>query len=406
MRFTLIILLGILLFGCLDQSNSSNIGTGSNVSRFDGIITQPRAPPISCDTDGGINIYESGTVTTVKQGQTTSLTDSCIDEKNLYEQYCFSAAQGGGTTAIACLGACESGSCTRVFDSTKCKQFGPISPRAEEDTINLVIVGAGYPDVEEFMPWVKAEFAANFFSVEPWKSNQDAFNFYYVNEVAAFDEQGNYVPTSTVSLAEHCQKPNKAVVAFINGNFDSEASYPPTERALSGDMGTALVAARKVYEYTDGKGNFHPTQFQVGSRIIIHELGHSIGGLRDEYYTEAGRYSEVTIPDQTQLSPNCFSKGVPTTAEQCLAEAPWKDLIPIFPDSVGCFEGCYYKNENVYRPTEEGIMRNHDNEKFGLAEERNICCQMLERTRSVSGYCNLFNQDPLDLAAYCSQQNN
>lgn len=354
-----------------------------------------------CDTDGGVNIYKPGTVVTAKKGITTTLTDTCLDEKNLYEQYCTSADKGGGTVTINCLGSCESGACTHTFDSTKCKPFGPLSPRVEEDTINIVVVGAGYSTLEEILPFVKDKFASVFFSVEPWSSNHDAFNFYYVDEVAQFNQE-TFSWTEALPTAEHCQKPNKVIVLMLNSSFRESGSIPSADQTLANIVGSSLISAQYFPAHTDSKGSFQPARLAISPEILIHELGHSIGGLRDEY-TEEARGSGAALAGHETLKPNCFSLGVPTTVEQCLAEAPWKDLISVFPESVGCFEGCFYQDKNIYRPTEFGIMLNQGLYAygFGLAQERSICCEMLQRTGSVGGYCNLFDQEPLDLVGHC-----
>lgn len=369
-----------------DQETTDNIITASRV------VTGS-----SCDTDGGVNIYEAGIVTTTKQGQTTMLTDTCIDEKLLYEQYCISSEIGGGTVSINCLGSCASGACARTFDAAKCKSFGPRGTRAAEDTINLVIVGAGYSSVEEFIPWVQDNFASTFFSVEPWQSNQDAFNFYYVDEVAPFEQEAFSI-SNTWPLAEHCQKPNKVITFLVNSSFRETGSMPSAEQTLARRVGSAMLSAPYTPAYTDSKGNFYSAHLTLSPAVLNHELGHSIGALQDEYFREGIVVGETPA---SSLAPNCFSSGIPTTTEQCLAEAPWKDLISIFPESVGCFEGCYRTDKNIYRPTAAGLMRALDNPTFGLAEERSICCQILGKTGSVGGYCNLFNQEPLNLVEHC-----
>ncbi len=406
-KIFLILGIALLLFivGCKQDLavDSAEEPASNTLTPFSNeIITAPKmVSSSSCDTDGGVNIYEPGTVTTTKKGITTILTDACVDEKQLYEQYCTSADIGGGTATINCLGLCESGACTRTFDSTKCKPFASKSPRTEEDTINIIVVGAGYSNLEEYIPWIKAEFTASFFSVEPWKSNQDAFNFYYIDEVAPFDQK-TFSWTEALPFAEHCQKPNKVIVWMLNSQFRESGSLPSVDQTLANLVGSTLMSAQYIPAHTDSKGNFQPTRLAVNPYVLIHELGHSIGGLRDEY-TEEGRANGAALAYPEILKPNCFSRGIPTTAEQCFTEAPWKDLISLFPESVGCFEGCYYQDKNVYRPTQQGIMKDHGpDQTFGLAEERSICCEILQRTGSVSGYCNLFNQEPLNLVEYCA----
>ncbi|OGL41154.1 MAG: hypothetical protein A2161_07535 [Candidatus Schekmanbacteria bacterium RBG_13_48_7] len=72
---------------------------------------------------------------------------------------------------------------------------------------------------------------------------------------------------------------------------------------------------------------------EYGREVMIHEFGHSFGGLMDEY--------EYGYPTGTIMGPNCDFSG-------CSA---WSTV-----PGMGCFPGCSY--DNLYRPTDSGcIMR-------------------------------------------------
>ena len=70
--------------------------------------------------------------------------------------------------------------------------------------------------------------------------------------------------------------------------------------------------------------------------VLLHEFGHSFGGLADEY-VEAGKGS---FP----RPPNC-------AADQKTAEGWWGAI-----SGAGYFQGCSYADGNI-RPTEHSLMR-------------------------------------------------
>lgn len=123
--------------------------------------------------------------------------------------------------------------------------------------------------------------------------------------------------------------------------------------------------------------------------VLVHEFGHSFGGLEDEYVDhELGGFGRRNI--------NCFTAE---SEKECLENAPWKDLVGMcFADScdsltVGCFEGCAGSATGVYRPTLASIMLDGGTQvySFGLVNERELCKKIKERTGLVEGYCSNFN---------------
>lgn len=87
--------------------------------------------------------------------------------------------------------------------------------------------------------------------------------------------------------------------------------------------------------------------------VIVHEMGHMIGGLADEYYE-----SEVSTRD---FYPEGVEPVEPNVTTLVNFEAKWKDMItegtpiptpvaPEYEETVGVFEGGGYVAEGVYRP--------------------------------------------------------
>lgn len=117
--------------------------------------------------------------------------------------------------------------------------------------------------------------------------------------------------------------------------------------------------------------NFYCTVYNHGQHpdyVIVHEMGHLIGGLADEYYT-----SEVSVQDFYPAGVEPVEPNVTTLVD---FKSKWKDMlergveIPTPPavkgtpeyDKVGVYEGGGYVAKGVYRPmmycTMNGILYN------------------------------------------------
>ncbi len=105
--------------------------------------------------------------------------------------------------------------------------------------------------------------------------------------------------------------------------------------------------------------NFYCTVYNHGEHpdyVIVHEMGHLIGGLADEYYT-----SEVSVRD---FYPAGVEPAEPNVTTLVDFDSKWKDLlapgtpVPTPPaqegtpeyDNVGVYEGGGYVAKGVYRP--------------------------------------------------------
>ena len=105
--------------------------------------------------------------------------------------------------------------------------------------------------------------------------------------------------------------------------------------------------------------NFYCTVYNHGDYpdyVIVHEMGHLIGGLADEYYT-----SEVSVQDFYPAGIEPVEPNVTTLVD---FDSKWKDMLPAgttIPtppakegtpayDQLGVYEGGGYVSKGVYRP--------------------------------------------------------
>ena len=106
--------------------------------------------------------------------------------------------------------------------------------------------------------------------------------------------------------------------------------------------------------------------------IFLHELGHGIAGLADEYgYDDT--YNDFYPKD---VEP--WEKNITTLVD---FDKKWKSLVdkdtPIptpndsnYCNKIGAFEGAGYVNKGVYRPTYNSIMRSLNSDGFNIVSQK------------------------------------
>ncbi len=181
-----------------------------------------------------------------------------------------------------------------------------------------------------------------FFSVSPFKEYKSAINIYTV--FIASDESGADHPSSGIY-----------VDTPLDATFDSYG----TARLLTVNAEKAFKAASQIPQYDVVFALVNDDQYggsggsviavstnQASIETALHEAGHVIGRLADEYETEyqypegdyepnvTYQYKRGLIPWKTWISPDV---PVPTPDD-------------FSPDSVGLFEGARYLSEDIYRP--------------------------------------------------------
>jgi hypothetical protein len=180
------------------------------------------------------------------------------------------------------------------------------------------------------------------FAATPWKEYKSVINVYTI--FSASDESG----------ADHPSEGRYADTAF-DATFDTYGMA----RLLTVNEAKALTAAARVPEFDtvfvlvndkqyggSGGSVIVASLHEASNEIVLHEAGHSIGRLADEYTTPYPGYpagdSEPNVTTKTQRD-----------------RIKWRNWIePDTPlpthdagiDSIGLFEGARYMTEGIYRP--------------------------------------------------------
>ncbi|UKY47666.1 M64 family metallopeptidase [Streptomyces inhibens] len=242
-------------------------------------------------------------------------------------------------------------------DVTSIVQNGPVGSK-----LDVVFVGDGYTAAqqEDFHADVRAKWA-KISAVEPYASYSGLFNVWAVDAVSnesgvSGDPTQDVVRDTALDSAFFCEGTER-LLCVDTGKVESYASKAP-----AADLVVMLSNSTKY-----GGAGYNDISSQVGydgiatassdndqsDQIAVHETGHSLGKLADEYdYGQSGTYSG---PEPTQSNITTLSADQMTAQQQ-----KWYRWIgQQSPDggTVGAFEGGGYYQYGLNRPTENSIMR-------------------------------------------------
>lgn len=225
-----------------------------------------------------------------------------------------------------------------------------------EDHYDIVFVGDGYTeaDLPAYSEHVRARYD-ELMSIEPFASHRERFNAWQVNVVS---------PETGVD-----NDPDQGIER--NTPLDMEFWCGGTERLLCVDTTAAREYAAQARDVDQIMAVGNSTKYggagytqndiatvsggndQAG-QIAIHEFGHSIAGLGDEYDYSGG--ATYTGPERAE--PNL---SVLTADEMRQQQTKWFDYLDHpTPDggNIGTFEGGGGEfSYGIYRPSEDSMMR-------------------------------------------------
>ncbi len=210
--------------------------------------------------------------------------------------------------------------------------------------INLVFLGDGFqtPELNSFVD--NAEKLSDYlFSISPFTEYRKFFNVFAIS-VPSPESGANHPGTATDESSS-----NNQPVATVNNAFNSTFDYAAIHRLLVpqnySEIFNVLANNAPFYNeifmlvnspYYGGSGSptLATSSLNTSSyEILVHEIGHSFGGLADEYY--AGDVYANEAPNMTQESNPSLVK--------------WKDWIGV--NGVGVYQHCCGDNSGMwYKP--------------------------------------------------------
>lgn len=233
---------------------------------------------------------------------------------------------------------------------------------ALDQCIDVAILAEGYTASESDLFYRDAAIACEaLFEHEPFRSMKNRFNIVAV--AAPSMESGVSIPLrnewKNTAMGSHFS-------TFYSDRYLTTPHVKKIHDIMAGIPYEHLIILANTNTYGGGGiynsytlTTAHHRQFRP---VVVHEFGHSFGGLADEYFYD-DQYTEMYPSDTEPWEPN-----ITTLVD---FNSKWKDMLP--PDTkiptppvtdsqkiyteVGVYEGGGYSSKGVYRPTMECRMK-------------------------------------------------
>jgi hypothetical protein len=245
------------------------------------------------------------------------------------------------------------GSVAGVLDATVIPivENGPPSNR-----IDLVFVGDGYleSELDAYAIHVAGGFSA-LFTEEPFSTYQTLFNAYRV-EVISNESGVDNDPTpgierdTALNMGFWCNDIERLLCVSVTLAYQYANNAPDVDQVLavanSTKYGGAGYPTADLATYSGGNGS--------ATEVAVHEIGHSLGDLADEYdYHDGATYTGPEVPER--------NVSILDAAAMAASGTKWTSWLGDpgvgFGGLVSTYEGARYYEFGLYRPTASSKMR-------------------------------------------------
>ena len=246
--------------------------------------------------------------------------------------------------------------------------------------VDVVFVGDGFTvdELDDYAIEVDG-LAAAFLNEEPFTRYADYFNIHRVDVVS--NESGvdnDPVPgidrDTAMNMKFWCNDIERLLC------IDVAKAYQYAANAPDWDLIAAIANSQKYGGGGYIENNLGTASLHVqGPEVLLHEFGHALGNLADEYNYGGGQvYNGPEVPE-----PNA---SILTESEMLAQQRKWWRWIgtndPAFDGLVSTFEGCRYYVEGIYRPTNNSLM-NSLYRPFNLPSVENTIFEIYKIVRPI-----------------------
>lgn len=236
-----------------------------------------------------------------------------------------------------------------------------------EQCIDVAILAEGYTEAEMEIFYQDAETVCrSLFSHEPFASMKERFNIVAVASPSR--ESGVSIPRlgdwKKTAFSSHFS-------TFYSDRYLTTSRVRAIHDALAGIPYEHIIILANTDEYGGG-GIYNSYTLTTAHHpqmppVVVHEFGHSFGGLADEYF-----YDNDVMTDSYPLNIEPWEQNITTQVDFA---AKWKDMLrPGTPNptpvaeskkyEVGVYEGGGYSSKGIFRPADQCRMRTNDHPCF------------------------------------------
>lgn len=247
-----------------------------------------------------------------------------------------------------------------------------------KECIDVVILAEGYT-VDEIPTFLEDALIATeeILAYEPFKSHKDKFNFIAIGSPSSdsnvsVPQENAWRETAIGSNFMTFYMERYLTTGNVYAMYDLATNIPAEHFIILANTNT--YGGGGIYNSYTLTTAHHP----AFKPVVVHEFGHSFGGLGDEYFYEGNL-------DNDEMHSVAHEPWEPNITTLVDFDSKWADMVAEdveIPTSVtpvrtknytvGVYEGGGYRSKGIYRPTDICRMRNNEAERFCPVCERAI----------------------------------
>lgn len=257
-----------------------------------------------------------------------------------------------------------------------------------KECIDVVILAEGYR-IDELDTFYEDAMitTSEILSYEPFKSHKDKFNFIAVYSASADtnvsvpqDEAWRDTAVGSNFMTFYMER--YLTSGEVYAMYDLATNIPCEHFIILAN--TATYGGGGIYNSYTLTTAHHPS-FRP---VVVHEFGHSFGGLGDEYFYDSADNND----EMHSLAHEPWEPNITTLVD---FDSKWADMVAEgieIPTAVtaersknyvvGVYEGGGYRSKGIFRPTDVCRMRNNTAERFCPVCERALERVILHQTVS------------------------
>lgn len=257
-----------------------------------------------------------------------------------------------------------------------------------KECIDVVILAEGYR-IDELDTFYEDAMitTSEILSYEPFKSHKDKFNFIAVYSASADtnvsvpqDEAWRDTAVGSNFMTFYMER--YLTSGEVYAMYDLATNIPCEHFIILAN--TATYGGGGIYNSYTLTTAHHPS-FRP---VVVHEFGHSFGGLGDEYFYDSADNND----EMHSLAHEPWEPNITTLVD---FDSKWADMVAEgieIPTAVtaersknyvvGVYEGGGYRSKGIFRPTDVCRMRNNTAERFCPVCERALKRVILHQTVS------------------------
>lgn len=241
--------------------------------------------------------------------------------------------------------------------------------------IDVAILAEGYTPAEMNVFYQDARIACeSLFAHEPFKSMKERFNIIAV--ASPSDDSGVSIPR--LGEWKHTAF-NSHFSTFYSDRYLTTRRVKSIHDALAGIPYEHIIILANTEEYGGG-GIYNSYTLTTAHHpmfrpVVVHEFGHSFGGLADEYF-----YDDDVMTDTYPLDVEPWEQNISTRVN---FDTKWEDMLvkdtpiptPVGEQAkypVGVYEGGGYSAKGIFRPADNCRMRTNEYPVFCPVCQRSL----------------------------------